>query len=98
MDDVIECIVELLMDGIIEIVQEPRIPKWIRGSVLILVTVFYLALFQLILVTVFYLALFLLFLWLAVQVPQVWVKCLLIAVSLLILGLLGRMWYKLMKE
>ena len=85
MDDVIECIVELLMDGIIEIVQEPRIPKWIRGSVLILVTVFYLALF-------------LLFLWLAVQVPQVWVKCLLIAVSLLILGLLGRMWYKLVKE
>lgn len=85
MDDVIECIVELLMDGIIEIVQEPRIPKWIRGSVLILVTVFYLALFAL-------------FLWLAVQVPQVWVKSLLIAVSILILGLLGRMWYKLMKE
>ena len=85
MDDIIGCIVELLLDGIIEIIQEPRIPKWIRGIVLILVTILYLAFAAL-------------FVWLAVQVPAVWVKCLLIAVAFLFLGLMARMWYRLIKE
>ena len=85
MDDIIGCIVELFLDGIIEIIQEPRIPKWIRGSVLILVTVLYLAFAAL-------------FVWLAVQISAVWVKCLLIAVAFLFLGLMARMWYRLIKE
>ena len=85
MDDIIGCIVELLLDGIIEIIQEPRIPKWIRGIVLILVTILYLAFAAL-------------FVWLAVQISAVWVKCLLIAVAFLFLGLMARMWYRLIKE
>ena len=85
MDDIIGCIVELFLDGIIQIIQEPRIPKWIRGSVLILVTVLYLAFAAL-------------FVWLAVQISAVWVKCLLIAVAFLFLGLMARMWYRLIKE
>lgn len=30
MDDVMERIVELVMDGVLEIIQESRIPEWLK--------------------------------------------------------------------
>ena len=85
MDDVIEFIIEFILDGIFEIAQEKGIPKWIRMIVLIIITILYLAVVALMF-------------WIAAQVSQMIVKCLITAVGFLLIVIMGIFWYRLIKK
>lgn len=81
---IIDCVADFIMDGAVELVKETKIPKWIRSIVLVVLTLVYMAVFVL-------------FAWILVQCKMVIVKCLSIVMLILIIGLVGRFWYKLIK-
>lgn len=81
---IIDCVTDFIVDGAVELVKETKIPKWIRSIVLTVLTLVYMAVFVL-------------FAWIFIQCKMVIVKCLSIIMLILIMGLVGRFWYHLIK-
>lgn len=84
MEDIIELILDLLLDGVFEMFQNKMHPKWIRIITLIVVILLYLAVAALLF-------------WISMQVTYFIVKCLIAAVAILIIAKLARDLYKIIK-
>lgn len=85
MEFLIELILTFFLDGSFEIIQEKKIPKWIRTVVLIIITIFYSAFIGF-------------FVYLSVKSNHSFVKSITAMLSILFIVLFGRFWYKLIKE